>query len=86
MPIEKWRKILALALDNVTNHTLDNSTQLAIDVESDDASMPRRCFKSRFPLFKHPILKDEFHADNLFPSVKSEQNHTCTKILTGNGT
>ena len=35
-PIEELRKRLALAPDGVINHTLDNTAQLAIDMESDN--------------------------------------------------
>ena len=77
---------MALAPDEVVNHDLENTTQLAIEVESHHRSVPRRHYKSRFPFFKHPRLKDEFHTDAFFPSVRSAQNHTCAQTLTGKGT
>ena len=48
--------------------------------------MPRRHYKSRFLFFKYQQLKDEFHTDTFFLSVRSAQNYTCAQIFTGKGT
>ena len=74
---------MALAPDDIINHALDNATQLAMSIESDNSEMPRRHLKSRFPFFKHPRLRDEFHTDGFYPSVRSAQNQTCARMLTG---
>ena len=62
------------------------TAQLAINAESDNRSMPRRHFKSRFPFFKHPRLRDEFHVDTFNLDVKTAQNHACAQIFMGKGT
>ena len=85
IPIEEWRKRLALAPDETMSHDLDNSTQLAIGVESDNRSVSRRHCKSRFPFFKYPRLNDEFHTDSFFPSARLAQNCTCAQAFAGKG-
>ena len=72
--------------DDDVNHALDNVTQLDISLESESCDLPRRHHKSRFPLFKHPTLKDEFHTDAFYPSVISVQNHTYAQMFTGKDT
>ena len=42
MPIEEWRKLLAMAPDDAISHALDNATQLAISLESESSDMLRR--------------------------------------------
>ena len=51
MHVEECRQRLTLALDDVINHALDNTAQLSIYAESDDRTIPRLHFKSRFPFF-----------------------------------
>ena len=76
IPLEEWKKRLALAPEDVIKKTLENTTQLAIEVDTDNRSVPRQYYKARFPFFKFPRLRDEFHADAFFPDARSAQNHT----------
>ena len=75
--LEEWKKQLALALDDITKKTLENTTQLAIKVDTDNRSVLRRHYKARFPFFKFPRLRDKFHTDTFFLDTRSAQNHTC---------
>ena len=77
--IEEWRKRLVLALDNEMSRALGSTTQLAIDIDSYNRAVPRRHCKCRFPFFKNPRLRDEFHTDYFFPSVRLVQNHACVQ-------
>ena len=70
----------------VIRKTLEATTQLALDLDSDNRAIPKRHHKSRFPFFKHPRFRDEFHADNFYRDVRSAQNHTCAQMFTGNET
>ena len=83
MPIEEWRKLLAMAPDDAISHALDNATQLAISLESESSDMLRRHWKSRFPFFKCPRSNDEFHTNTFYPDVRWAQNHTWAQRLTG---
>ena len=67
-------------------HTLDDTEQLVLNVKSDDRPVPRRNYEARFPFLKYPRLKDEFHADVFYPSVRSVQNHACAQIFAGKDT
>ena len=86
IPMKEWKNRLALAPDETINHAFDNTTQLAMSIESDNRALPRRHCKHRLPFFKHPRLRDEFHVDEFYPSVSSAQNHTCAETFTGKET
>ena len=86
VPLEEWKKRLALAPDNIIKETLENTTQLAIKVDTGNRSAPRRHYKARFSFFKFLRLRDEFHADTFFPDASSAQNHTCVQIFAGKET
>ena len=86
VPIEEWQKRLVMAPKELVLKTLAATTQLAINVDLDNRSMPRRHFKSRFPFFKHLRLRDEFHADAFYPDIKTAQNQTCAQICMGKDT
>ena len=78
IPLEERKKRLALAPEDIIKKTLENTTQLAIEVDTDNRSVLRRHYKARFPFFKFSRLRDEFHTDTFFPDARSAQNHTCT--------
>ena len=86
MPIEEWRKRLAMDPNNIINHSLDNTSQTCISLESDSHHLPRRHHKSRFTFFQYPRVKDTFQTDALYPSVRSAQNYTCAQMFTGEHT
>ena len=71
MPIEEWRKRLAMDPDDIINHSLDRTSQICISLESDSHDLPRILHKSRFKFFKYQIVKDAFYTDDLHPSVRS---------------
>ena len=75
-----------LAPDDIIKKTLENMMQLAIEVDTDNRSVLRQHYKARFPFFKFPRLRDEFHTDIFFPDARSAQNHTCAQIFIGKET
>ena len=83
VPVDKWINRLALDPEKSIKNTLEETAQLALNLESDNRTMPKRHHKSRFPFFKHPRLRDEFHDDEFYPDVRSAQNHACAQTLTG---
>ena len=86
VPIEEWLKRLAMVPKEVVLKTLAATTQLAINVDLDNRSVPRRHFKSRLPFFKHLRLRDEFYADAFYPDIETAQNYTCAQICMGKDT
>ena len=82
VPMDKWKKILALSPEKVIQKTLEKTTRLSLDIDLDNVTIPKHYFKRRFPCFKHPRLWEEFHTDAIFPETRSAQNRICAKILT----
>ena len=70
----------------IIKKTLEATAQLALNLETCNRTMTKRHRESGFTCFKHPRLKDEFHADEFCPDVTSAQNHTCVQTLTGKDT
>ena len=86
LSMEEWRNRLALAPDDVIRKTFQATTQMAPTVEVENRLIPRQHHKSRFPFLKEKRLNDEFHSDTFFPTVKSNQGHTCSQIFLGKNT
>ena len=86
VPMEEWSKWLALVPEKVIKKNLEAAIQLALDLESDKRTMPKRHFKSRFSFFKCPRLRDKFDTDPFFPYIRSSQNRTCVQTLMGKDT
>ena len=71
MSLEEWKKRLALALEDIIKKTLENTTQLAIEVDMDNRSVPRRYYTARFSFFKFLRLRDKFDTDTFYLDVRS---------------
>ena len=69
--LEEWKKRSALALEDIIKKTLENTTQLAIEVDMDNISILRRHYKARFSFFKFLRLRDKFYTDTFYLDVRS---------------
>ena len=85
LSLETWQKRLAMAPFDVIRKTFEATTQMAPTIEVENRSVARDHFKSRFPFFKWKRLNDEFHSDTFFPSVNTNQGHTCSQLFIGKG-
>ena len=86
LSLETWQKRLAMAPFDVIRKTFEATTQMAPTIEVENRSVARDHFKSRFPFFKWKRLNDEFHSDTFFPSVNTNQGHTCSQLFIGKDT
>ena len=86
IPLVEWKRRLALAPDNILYKTFESTTQLSPHVEIENRTIPREHYKSRFLFLKVKRLNDEFHSDTFFPSVVTNQGHTCSQLFIGKST
>ena len=84
--MSEWRNRLALAPEEVVQRTFDATTQMVTNVECKNRDIPQRHFKSRFPFLREKRINDTFHSDTFFPSITSNQGHTCSQIFLGKNT
>ena len=75
-----------MAPEDVVRKTFQATTQMAMSVESDNRSIPRRHYKSRFPFLREKRINDTFHSDTFFPSTTSIDGHTCSQLFLGRDT
>uniref|UniRef100_A0A7S2WIU7 Uncharacterized protein n=1 Tax=Eucampia antarctica TaxID=49252 RepID=A0A7S2WIU7_9STRA len=84
--MDTFKKRLALAPDDLVRKTFQATTQMSMSVEVENIVIPRRHMKSRFSYLREKRINDEFHSDTLFPSVESNEGHTCSHLFLGKGT
>ena len=81
--MDHWRKCLALAPEDVIRKTFMATTQLAMNVEAENRTIPRRHYKSRFAFLKEKRVNDTFHSDTFFPTAKAIDGETCSQLFLG---
>ena len=84
--MERWRKCLALAPEDVIRKTFQSTTQLQMNVEAENRKVGRRHYKSRFPALKEKRVNDLFYSDTFFPSEKGVDGSTCSQLFIGKDT
>lgn len=83
LSLERWRRCLALAPEDVVRKTFQATTQLAMNVEAENRMIGRRHLKSRFTFLKEKRVNDSFHSDTFFPTVKSVDGDVCSQLFLG---
>ena len=84
--LQRWKKCLAMAPDDIIRKTFRATTQLQTNVEDDNRMVGRRHFKSRFPALKERRVNDMFYSDTFFPSEKSIDGNNCSQLFIGKNT
>ena len=86
LSLDKWRKRLALATEDVIRKTFKATTQLTMSLEVENRAIPRQHYKSRFPYLRESRVNDVFHSDTFFPSIPSNTGDTCSQLFLGKET
>ena len=84
--MERWRKCLALAPEDIIRKTFQSTTQLQMNVEAENKRVGRRHYKSRFPALKEKRINDLFYLDTFFSSEKGVDSSTCSQLFIGKDT
>ena len=84
--LERWKKCLGLAPEDVIRKTFHATTQMQMNVEAENRTIGRRHFKSRFPALKEKRVNDLFYSDTFFPSEKGIDGSTCSQLFIGKDT
>ena len=80
------RKRLAMAPEDVVKNTFEATTYIAENQHVENMMVPRQHKKTRFPFLRENRVNDEFHSDTFFPTVQSNQGHTCSQMFLGKNT
>lgn len=83
IPIEEWRKRLAMLPEPVIRKTLENTTQYCLHPEMENRSDPRRQFQSVLKAIRHRRRNEVVATDTYFPSVTSARGNTCAQFFVG---
>lgn len=83
VPMEEWRKRLAMLPEDVVHKTLENTTHFYINVEAENRQDPRRYLKSRFPGLRINRQNETVATDTFFPSQTSARGNTCSQFFCG---
>ena len=83
IPIDEWRKRLAMLPEDVVRKTIDATTQFYLETESENRQDPRRHLKSRTPGLRYPRQHETVASDTFFPSVTSDRGNTCSQFFVG---
>jgi len=81
IPMEEWRKRLALDPEEVIKKTLEATTQYYTRVEVENRLDPRRHMQSRFPGLRNNRMQELYSTDTYFPSEITDQGHTCSQLF-----
>jgi len=83
IPMEEWRRRLALAPEDVIQKTLENTTQYYMTVDCENRTNMKEHYKSCFHGLKLPRLNEGVATDTFFPSVHTARGHKCSQMFTG---
>jgi len=86
LSMNDWKKRLAHAPDDVIRKTFMATTQLSMNVESENRICGRRHYKPRFNYLKEKRINDIFHSDTFFPTIQSNSGDTCSQLFIGKRT
>eukprot|EP00957_Ditylum_brightwellii_P019850 1497934-Ditylum_brightwellii.AAC.1 len=81
--MQEWRKHLAMLPDAVVEKTLDNSTNLYLNIKAKNREEPRKHYKYHFPGLQYPRQKETVATDTLFPSIKLRRGNACSQFFVG---
>ena len=83
IPIQEWRKRLAMLPEDVVRKTIDATTQFYLEAECENREDPRRHLKARTPGIRYPRQHETVASDTFFPSVTSDRGNTCSQFFFG---
>eukprot|EP00980_Cylindrotheca_fusiformis_P010182 scaffold2267_cov92-Cylindrotheca_fusiformis.AAC.1 len=83
IPIEEWRKRMAMLPADVVNKTLKSTTHFYLTPEMENRQDPRRELMSHRPGLRWKRRNEVVGTDTFFPSVNSAQGHTCSQMFVG---
>jgi len=83
IPMEEWRRQLALAPEDVIQKTLENTTQCYMTVDCENRTNMKEHYKSHFRGLKLPRLNEGVATDTFSPSVRTARGHKCSQMFTG---
>ena len=86
LTMEEWQKRLAYAPEDVIRKTFMATTQLAMNVETENRLSGRRHYKPRFAFLKEKRINDVFHSDTFYPTTDSSNGDTCSQLFIGKST
>ena len=84
--MERWKKYLGLAPEDVIRKTFQATNQMVMNVEAENRMIGRRHFKYRFPALKEKRINDIFFSDTFFPSERAIEGSTCSQLFIGKDT
>eukprot|EP00957_Ditylum_brightwellii_P052210 3958960-Ditylum_brightwellii.AAC.1 len=67
IPIDEWRKKIAMLPDQAVKKTLENSTCFYLNIDAENRQDPRRHYKYRFPGICYPRQREVVASDTFFP-------------------